>query len=111
MRLFYPYCRLCNSRDVLDVLPKRLRLVEERGLERDRFWGFWAREQPCYAMMALYTLVCMIAPLTCVFLWLFRWDHPFDLQNTSVPAMLAMSFLVLFWSYLTTASKDRNTVA
>jgi hypothetical protein len=88
-------CR--HSQDALSRIPKRLRDLEESGDKREIFWGIIAKDRISVVKVVIYHILILCAPFLFCFLWLFSWGHSGDLQNASVPAVMTVSLLSMFW--------------
>lgn len=88
-------CR--TSREAVERIPKKLRPLEEGGAHRENFWGILAIEKISALAVAIYHALILTGPFAFWFLWLFKWGHPGDLQNASIPVAVVIGLLSLFW--------------
>ncbi|KAL5340228.1 hypothetical protein BJX70DRAFT_396996 [Aspergillus crustosus] len=86
----------CN--DALELLPKRKYRLEEHGSKRERFWGIYAREVPCFRWVVGYNVLCMLPMVVYFFICLFLLGYQGDLQNAAVPLTVMLGMLALFWT-------------
>jgi hypothetical protein len=103
-RHFFANCRRqCrNKADALERIPKRDREVIEEGDGREIYWGLLADEEIQALRVVVYNIVLLAGPIVFWILWL-RMGHPGDLQNASVPIMIALGSLAMlssFWMLL-----------
>jgi len=103
LHLFHKCRKACNSKDAVSLFPKRVRQFEEGGDEREKFWGIYAQERRWFISVVIYNFLCMLPSIIFVFLWLFVWDHPADLQGATGPFIASLSMLSLFWGYIFTS--------
>jgi hypothetical protein len=113
---FYSCCKRCSNlkktvlcyfhrcskpcyrpRGAITRIPKKTWRFEESGPGREFVWGISGAERQSFYMIALYHLLILIPPFIFWFLWLFRWKHHGDLQNASVPFLMALGLISLFW--------------
>jgi hypothetical protein len=87
-----------HSREVLNLLPKRVGALEEGGDKREIFWGIYAREIVSLRWILLYNVLCALPMFVFLFLWLFKLGQKGDLQNAATPLSMMLGFLSIFWS-------------
>ena len=90
--------RPCSRpRGAIARIPKKIREFEEGGSDREIMWGILGVELLSFYMVALYHFLILIPPSVFWFLWLFVFKHRGDLQNASVPFLMALGLISLFW--------------
>ncbi|KAI1094979.1 hypothetical protein F5B19DRAFT_394475 [Rostrohypoxylon terebratum] len=100
-----------HSYDVLDLLPKKRKRLEEAGNKREYFWGIYAREMISLRWVLAYNIVCVLPTIVFFFLKLLPWGYATDLQNPSVPFTMMLSMLSLFWAtFLSSLQFGRSTI-
>lgn len=87
-----------HCREIIELLPKKLSLLDEGGDQREFFWGMFAREVVCLRWVFFYNVICMLPLVWFFFMWIFRWGHASDLQDASVPVTMVLGMLSVFWS-------------
>ncbi|KAF7186304.1 hypothetical protein HII31_12379 [Pseudocercospora fuligena] len=108
---FYKSCEDCHSwhwhrrkmlrfklidRDAVDRLPKRKAAIDLADGKREEFWGLIARERRIFARVLLMCGLWNIPSGIFFWLWIFKWDHPADLQNAIVPMTVTLAITGLY---------------
>ncbi|KAF2679312.1 hypothetical protein K458DRAFT_314529 [Lentithecium fluviatile CBS 122367] len=87
-----------HNREIINLLPKKLSQFDDQSDQRDLFWGLYARQQPLFWRVGVYNALCISPLVWFFFMWIFHWGHDGDMQNASVPLMIMMSLLSVFWA-------------
>ncbi|KAF2874401.1 hypothetical protein BDV95DRAFT_604585 [Massariosphaeria phaeospora] len=90
--------RKCHNRELLEFLPKKLSMLDERSDQREMFWGLYVRQAVCFRWILFYNLVCMLPLIWFFLMWMFVWGHDGDLQNAFMPMSIMLALLSVFWS-------------
>ena len=93
--------------DGLDRIPKRTKALAVEIPKRGFFWGLHAQENISLLMVALYNFLLLVSPFVFWICWLFVWNHSGDLQNASIPTVVVVALLSMFWLPLFT-NKDHH---
>lgn len=101
---FYSACKqkCSEAKDALLRIPKRKDRVAER-VDEDKeniFWGLQAVEGISFVRICLCHALFISGPFIFWGLWLTVVGHPGDLQNASIPFLVALGFLSIFWFLL-----------
>lgn len=89
--------RCSNRKDYLEKIPKRDHEIEEDDDEPETFWGLLAMEEIQFIRIALYTMLILVGPLAFWVFWM-KSGHSADLQDATVPLMVAFSSIALLVS-------------
>ncbi|KAI1088735.1 hypothetical protein F5B19DRAFT_470013 [Rostrohypoxylon terebratum] len=98
---FYHECRTeseCTKKSLLHSFPMKKTELKEIGDDDETFWAIYAREHISLAMVCFYNFVCAFPLLVFCIAWSIPLGRGTDLQNPSVPLMIMMTMLSLFWS-------------
>lgn len=87
-----------HSSELMDLLPKKLTLLDEQSNQREEFWGLYARQVVTFRWILAYNFLCFLPMLWFVFIWLFALGQKRDLQDAFVPTSVMISMLSVFWS-------------
>jgi hypothetical protein len=87
-----------HCREALDLFPKKTSPSDTSSGAREVFWGICAQEVICFRWVVFWNVVCILPFVAFLFAWLFKAAKADDLQDASVPLMLVLSALSLFWS-------------
>lgn len=95
------------KRDCVDLIPKRRSNVVEDSDETDRFWGLLAVEYPAFWIVATYQVLFITGPFVFWILWLSVFGQKGDWQNASVPVLVALGLMTVFWFPFLHSSRDK----
>lgn len=98
--------RQIHSREIISLLPRKLARLDELSDSRELFWGLYARQKIYFWRILVYNVVCISPLIWFFFMWLFRWGHDKDMQNASVPLMVMISLLSIFWATFITSLRQ-----
>lgn len=88
-----------NGDNVISIVPKRIGPLTEVGT-LESFWGLNVIEKTSFVRVFTYSFALLSPFIFFFFAWIFAWDHPGDLQNGSVPLILCLAVLGMFWGSL-----------
>ena len=97
-----------HNHEILELLPKKLSQLDVNSDHRQIFWGLYARQQIHFFRVLMYNVICITPMIWFFFMWLFVWGHDGDQQNASVPLMMMMALLSLFWAMFITSSRQNG---
>ncbi|KAF2442541.1 hypothetical protein P171DRAFT_364203 [Karstenula rhodostoma CBS 690.94] len=87
-----------HNRNLIELLPRKVNQLDLSADERKLFWGLYARQEISFFRVLVYNVICISPLVWFFFMWLFAWGHAGDQQNASVPLMIMLSFLSIFWT-------------
>lgn len=61
----------------------------------DHFFGLLATDSRCHRRRASYVVFGNLFGIIFLFVWIFGWDHPLDLQSASVPVGISVALTAL----------------
>jgi hypothetical protein len=96
-RIFHECVPELINRKTIERIPKKLSMFKIKDIhaKESEAWGLKAQHEVSAAYVAVYHLLILIPPFAFWGWW--QYTHPEDLQNASVPAVVALGMLSLFW--------------
>lgn len=89
--------RKAHSSELLELLPKRLALLDVGSDQREEFFGLYAKPKISGLRILLYHVVCFLPSLGFLFVWLFELGGRRELQDGSMLFSLTAGSVGVFW--------------
>ncbi|CZR56621.1 uncharacterized protein PAC_06510 [Phialocephala subalpina] len=93
--LFHDCVGTPQGSDALERIPKRRGEFELKSGAREYAWGLEAHHTISFLRMLIYHLIIFAGPFAFWGWW--QSDHPWDLQDASIPLAAVCALLSLFW--------------